>query len=106
MMRQLLGFYGKMQPLDARSAECNIVQMLEARAIRLMTPAARAARAAKERTAKLPNQLRAGAEKVERWKELELTKIVLGKLGVRDMLRALSQPRPWSARQPASIREW
>ena len=50
--------------------------------------AATAARAAKKRTAKLPNQLRAGAEKVERWKELELTKIMVGKLRVRDMFRA------------------
>ena len=32
-----------------------------------------------KRVKKLPNQLRAGAEKVARWKELELTKYMVGK---------------------------
>ena len=35
-----------------------------------------------KRVKKLPNQLRAGAEKVARWKELELTKHMVGKVRV------------------------
>ena len=36
-----------------------------------------------KRVKKLPNQLRAGAEKVDRWKELEVTKHMIGKLRTR-----------------------
>ena len=45
--------------------------------------AATAARAAKKRTAKLPNQLRAGAEKVDRWKNTPIAKHMIGKAVLR-----------------------
>ena len=40
-----------------------------------------------KRVKKLANQLRAGAEKVERWQELELTKHMVGKLRLREMFK-------------------
>ena len=40
-----------------------------------------------KRVKKLTNQLRAGAEKVQRWKESELTKYMVGNLRLRDVFK-------------------